>query len=1145
MFRLSYEPLKTEFSMMKRTLLRAVIVGMLTALWICQAACTDDEWEKTRPVVEEGKPVTVSLNFSVDEATDVRVVTRSDTTYSSIGRLRIWVYDAQGNFLQMLNWTGNAAKDDIVLKNTVSGADRRTYTATFRTTTGERKLLLVANAGAAYWKAPTTEELLGNTYERMTHYILSMRDDLFHTESANKVDGLDEIPPMYPAGTSGILLSGAKGCKGDRLFFTSGGTMVDEKGEEETIELERTMARVTFKIPVKPENGDATFTPLSYKVYNVPKRSYVSNVGDYSMLAQEGVDEKDLFCHFATDYIGLPTDGAYSFEFFMPENIYSPKDSVNDYTERDKWSSVAGTLPEQKQWTHAPQRSTFVVIKGIYSGKATVDGSETTVEADVEYTIHLGDFSADNQSKHPQNLYGDFSVKRNWHYTYNVQVLGVNNIIVEATTGKSDGEKQPGAEGHVFDNTDSNFIFDLDAHYEQVYLEYNLSEIAKNVEQVPGTGPDDEKLDKSIGSQLRLIIQSEAMEHTADGVTNKRGVLEPYTIYADAVRGKTDEEAKSAAQKEKEDILEGGELVNGKPVKGFDYKWIEFLPQSEENQIATYPGISDWAKELADEDGKNYYGTPSNDEKRQQLMDVYDIIVEMGKAVKKIVNKETRDITTNTNTPGGIIIIPKDNGEYVARFTAFVNEYFYLKHPLGGKNDSPHHWSLFTDKQPRRMMIATESHVSADGNSIFSKVYSSISQRSIQTFYDDRTKLFTAFGMETYSETPRMVFGNPKGNVSGDEAKVFGLQNQRTLIGLDNSNADVNWVTFVNFSKIGWTKHALDNRREEHVLDEAAFTAKAYAACLSRNRDLNGDGKITANEVRWYLPSINEYIRVGLTSRSFSLDAQLYWGNVASIAKRSDYNPDTFDPDGGRYFTSSPGNASVYWAIERVSNGKYNNNSNLHIRCARLLPKETMTAVTEKPESNFQRHDKTETSPIVLDFRDRMLAGLYRERISTGTFHPHSQDHPANRYYQAIYVADGYLDANPGFATEKEKFVFKDLIGLGKSDLYNPCANYTEKGITGWRLPNMVELSAMYAAGLLTGAGSETIRDFSSVASCTQFPNTNVRYGFVCSAGGLGCFGGAENDKDRKMKIRCVKDVDDGWLKANPSTSTRQKTTAP
>lgn len=273
------------------------------------------------------------------------------------------------------------------------------------------------------------------------------------------------------------------------------------------------------------------------------------------------------------------------------------------------------------------------MISGTYEGSATIDDTEKPVTANVEYTIHLGDFG---KSTDDSRNYGDFSVMRNYSYTYTVNVLGVDNIIVEAQKTGGEVDYQNGAEGSIYDSGSTLYTYNLDAHYEQVYLEYNLSDIANSL----GQGLTGQDLDDAIANQLILIIQSEAMDYTHDytddkpyTTRNKRGTLSPYKIYADAVREGTEDDVAKA------DVLDGaGSGIN--PEKGFDYKWIEFLPQ-EDTDISAYPGISSWAMEdLTDLNNKQFYagatGQSNVNGDPTKLIDVYDMIVEMGKAIKQI-----------------------------------------------------------------------------------------------------------------------------------------------------------------------------------------------------------------------------------------------------------------------------------------------------------------------------------------------------------------------------------------------------------------------------------------------------------------------------------------------------------------------------
>lgn len=243
-----------------------------------------------------------------------------------------------------------------------------------------------------------------------------------------------------------------------------------------------------------------------------------------------------------------------------------------------------------------------------------------------------------------------------------------------------------------------------------------------------------------------------------------------------------------------------------------------------------------------------------------------------------------------------------------------------------------------TNKIPREMIIAMSTQTSEDGNSSYSKIHSYISQLAMQTFYNDRVSSLNAFGIETYNETPlRFVFGTPKS--TDDLSDTNGRENQKTLIGYSQSGR-INWSSYIDYQNNGWTA-SVGTNRSSHKLSTAAYSVQAaYSACMSRNRDLNGNGRIDEDEIRWFLPSLNEYIRMGIGANGISSAAQLYMGDKTTMTK-GDY-PSSYITDGSLYYTSSADSRRVYWAVEKGSYGAidsyYDKGTPLPVRCIRNLP---------------------------------------------------------------------------------------------------------------------------------------------------------------------------------------------------------------
>ena len=1050
---------------------------MLTVAFMAASCAKDDLGVPTN---SEGHPVRVTLNMGMGKSTDI-VVTRADNSYSDLGNLYLFVYGNDGKYQQMLSTTATGSNSIYV--GTRSEDDNGvTYPITINTTSGTKNLLAVANTSAVaadggFWDSMAsiaTDAAAGKlSFDQLKAAVISLRKDLYEKST--------EMLPIQIVSSTQMLISGVN----EGVVFGTNGNITNYGPDEVVVKMDRAMARITF---------------------NIATESVLTNTNKSNT-------KSDTYINSASMTIGNVSGGNYTFSFYMPENIPVAKEnaSIATYQDRDKWSGDKGSRPENKTWTNAPQYSTFVVISGTYSQSG--DTTDKSYTGNVSYTIHLGDFSND--------AWSNFNVERNCSYTYKMSVKGVDNIVVEAE--KDGDENQPGAEGQIFTYDASTYSYELDAHYEQVFLEYNLSTIAKAITTALGTyaetKPSDEAIDNAIADNLILVIQSEAMDYTHAAtddepytVQNKRGTLSPYRIYANAVRNAADTVAA------KKNVLAGaGTDIH--PTKGFDYKWVEFWPQTG-TDIAAYPGVSEWSREdISDFSNKGAYGGTATTESGY-LKDVYDVIVAMGKVVKKIYKGES--VSTDKVDDG--IIVTRSNNDYVARFTAFVNEYYYYRHPLTGMKVTS--WSVMTNKIPREMIIAMSSSISQDGNSSYSQIYSYITQASIQTFYNSRVSDINGFGIETYNETPHITFGTPKSE--DGLSKTDGRSNQITLIG----GLPKDWNTFIASAYNGWTS-SVSSDRTTHKLSEAAYKgadqnkdAYAYYACLSRNRDLNGNGVIDNNEIRWYLPSLNEYIRIGVGSNAISNAAQLYMGDKMNM-KRPSYSwsyddgyPIDYIWDGALYYTSSNDDERVYWAVERGSYSKDGENwgggfAAKPIRCIRSLPANTggfdISSVHVASDASYVAHNVNGST--VLEFKGRLVDELYRERTD-GVLIPHDEDDNANSYYDGIIVAKNYLGTT---------YTLNRIINSG--DTYNPCRNYHETGDNGatWRVPNLAELSAMNAAGLITQKGT---------ACRTQFSNQNVRFGYGFNGSRIYCYGDKVDDENLNsyFPIRCVRDVPEGYV---------------
>lgn len=1092
----------------------------------------DDDLAKNNGDVVEGVPITVTMKLAGTPAADVTVDTRaSGDDLSTLSNLTIYVFDGNGKYQQ----TVSTLDGTLTIKSGPEGATDVTYEVQFSTTSGTKKLLAVGNSTSSVWSEANNINVSTMNFEELKKHLANLNIPL-------NQDGEFSRPATITSDGQ-MMITG----KNEGIQFDTNGTVVDW-GESENniaVKMKRMMAHVTFNITQPDEeSAKGTFIPTSYKVYNVPTKACLVNMDDDNTIITG--DGAVGFNHFASMTINPAINDVYSFDFYMPENIYDENSKVNSYQARDVWTKNSKMLLG-KSWSNAPLTSTFVVISGTYSGNSTVDdkGTENSgnhaVTGDVQYTIHLGDFSYLTGNN------GNYSVARNVSYTYNVSVTGVDKIVVEALTNRED---QPGAEGQIFTYDGSTYSYELDAHYEQLFLEYNLSSIASAVQQKLGpydSSMEDASINKAIADNLILVIQSEAMDYTYDGddytVQNKRGTLRPYQIYADAVQNTQD------PTEAKNNVWKGsGSGIN--PTGGFDYQWIEFWPQESGTALAAYPGVSEWsrASTLTEDEENMVYGTAKGNTAR--LKDVYDVIVAMGKAVKNIYSGSvTTIITGDTPNDDGICIV-KDGDNYVARFTAFVNEYYYYEHPL--THAKVKSWDVFVNKIPREMIIAMSSKISDDGNSSYSQVYSYITQRSMETFYNSRATAINGFGIETYNETPLtqngvdFTFGTAKCTTSSGLSDKDGRSNQIALIGINQYNE---WNYYISTEKNGWFNSTNTNHKE-HKLSIDAYSNDqsqrgAYAACLSRNRDLNGNGTIDESEVRWFLPSVNEYLRIGIGSSALSNAAQLYIGNKASldddiwytgVNQTGDKNYVTADnlADGTLFYTSSIDNHRTFWAVEKGSYGVDGaswtaNNEPKPIRCIRVLPTD-ITSVYAKSDATYERIYNDPSGLTTLKFKDRLVDRLYRNGVYTSLLSRHNEDGEPNFYSEGIFVASKNVKTTDHLGVETNTdatFSLSSIIGYDASgntiSRTNPCRKYSEGEYTsGWRVPNLVELMAMNAEGLVD----------ENTTCCTAFSRQAVRYGFfINEAEMISCPGSKSGHlTSASYKIRCVRDVPAGYF---------------
>lgn len=545
---------------------------ILTVLCLVGFTSCQDDLLGNSMGADKNKPVEVSLNFSIPKSMEVQV-SRADNSKSDIETVRIYAFSG-GSLL--------GEPQDLNVNDGGLIETGHSYMAKATLYVGQQTVYAIANAATRnYWTDPTNA--LNTAAVQGEEAFLETVYDLYPDFTSNR------FLPTFPG--ESIPLTG----KGEITVSINGGNVsVDGK-----VQLQRPAAKIIFDIEreYKTLGGHTVkFTPQYYGVYKVAAHDYVLA----SNPPKESNFEGRYFYNTPNDQpISLLEEGVY-----VPENIQTGEECKN-YNDREAFDPKDGNSDETKIWTYAPENATYVVIRGTYS--ETDENGSLYRSADVSYTIHLGDWS--------EGDFGNFSVLRNYIYTYHMTVQGVDKIVVEAQKEPDEDSYQNGAEGDVIELGEGSEVFNLDAHYEQIHVKYDLSSIASQIRSEGVT--EDSRIDELIANSFILSIHTPMNQASA---TDE--LLRPY---------KGDDEDGTTS------------------MQGLDYKWIQFYSQ-------TTDGLSTYTK------------TKGNDD---YMLNAWQACRKMGQAVKQLVE--------NSGTTPSIsgLRLTKESGHYIAHFTIFVDEYFY------------------------------------------------------------------------------------------------------------------------------------------------------------------------------------------------------------------------------------------------------------------------------------------------------------------------------------------------------------------------------------------------------------------------------------------------------------------------------------
>lgn len=891
---------------------------------------------------------------------------------------------------------------------------------------------------------------------------------------------------------------------------------IDDEGKIERVgvnlDLKRVDAKIKFNLTVDIEeavDGTVLFDNMAYRVHRVPDITFLfpkdkgqgdGQEWDAAAIAEAQSPDSGYSCMLDDNYQTFDTTrvNGGTFAFYLRENRPNPKKRITPeeqgdwstlYAMREAWpggeenpvDEVSNRVPVHgRRFTYAPDNATFVEISGDLSYTRTAaDGSEEEVFGSVTYIVHLGETG---NAPNDEEAVNNYDVRRNVSYIYNMRITGINNFVVEVTQGE---ERRPGAEGDI--TVSSTRQVTMDAHYGRVLLELDKTSI-----------------EQGASWSVRTPI-GEVRYDTVTGLINS-----PY-----------------------------------------DYKWVLFAVNADfgvgSDRMVKFPGVqaydggvqffedmnADELKEAIANDRGNYsylgLGTTytfkdyieSHDRDnywyryRRNLTDNACLL-----DVNQLVHYLEWSLRHNPDIFG-------EDGKVAV--TAFCDEYTYIYDPqiedyihpgqsvanMGDKDRRLLLWKNYVDADSRVMNITpmATTEYSPDGNTSLTNSYITISQNSIKTIYNpDNTD--TAWGLETTNETGKLTHVTSTG-IDTDNRREHGkrtntLSDGRTnflnfwVEGNDNDNAQ---------GKIRWTAAMTVSKDVENGNDLSEDYRNALYACITRNRDLNGNDIIDADEIYWYLAARDQLTGLWIGQGALDDEAWMYNGDGT---EPNHFVTSSHRNEGGQYW--------ILWAEEGASLGglrisgddKYNDSQGEALpydyRCVRNLG---IDIAEEEAPQHFaeisNRFDNGNRDYYTIDvsvINSRALRSSPDDGINLPFDNERSQNNTPFISFDVRTENDRY---------EMNWIEMRDNI----NNNINPCPS-------GWRVPNQREFLIMMSFGNNLGLGTG---DYDDLAIATSFSFCGVasygdnRYGFYYDSGNLRLAEGNPSP----IKIRCVRDTQSAY----------------
>lgn len=791
-------------------------------------------------------------------------------------------------------------------------------------------------------------------------------------------------------------------------------------------------------------------TNAEIKLINVPKSSFVFRYEDRidGVVIDEttsgydaGNEVEDFFDYgfvsfdeelvVPTDIGGGKTDNRshYSAYFYMLENRRSPTNEIpvgeNRFFERDRQTKYEGGLSDgrnvvntdgTRDFIYADDLSTYMVIKATISMDLEDTDIGKELGGDVEYIIHLGDFSTN---------VNNFNTNRNTFYQYTITINGAHNIRVEVDNrdeavvdGRQPGEDQPSGMGSVVVAKEEIAI--CDCHYVTKTLSFHANNIEPQLTWCVSTpfGDGQPVVDEDYNE---ILIPPGLDYEWVHFRLNKKGSDGKY--YEKVRQNYTTRKFDSTADPDDEEsayygLMNVSQLV--KFIKDQKKLYLEGLDPADPTNL-----ISSLSAFDKDAEGPKICVTAFIDEFYYD----YD--------------------------PTGMYAADNLPVDFWKKFVnAPRDRYMYI---LSDSN-------LSRDQES----TATGSVITIQQHPIQTIYDPTLSTDLLKTAWgiereDEYPDLWRYNEAHTVESRPVITPERYSGNNDQDNGRINSIK-EWDLYYSNTSIKEVRWDYFMNYEVENDVPELIDDYK------------KLRYSCLTRNRDNDGDGVIDQDEIRWYMASIRQLIGISVGQGLLKFDSRLYNRNsterqskdnsvwrqhtISSTAYNNNSNNPTVvwgeemsstgDLDGSWYYSNTGGNTGrvTKWTVRCVRNlGTKNETKDVGYDLTEI-PDSYVTAIT----NDAYAYDGAKSSITCVYLDDRALRAQSSVELPLT-----DENREVNRLSKKFYIADTYIESLPdlGDITNNWENHNNRITTFGDS----VTAGYCPKG---YRVPNQRELMMMF-----------------------------------------------------------------------------------